>query len=496
MRCSAVALGRPGEPCIRFMNIFSRQTFVSLVALAFTLGISGCRGHESSAQAPASGPAAPAPSGTTARLVEMLEAFRKEQPVAGLDVVVWHHGKATDHVHVGEMDNASHAPVREDTVFRIGSITKTYTAALVLRLVDKGMLDLSAPITRYVPDYKSSGAVPTVAQLLLHTAGVPDYVPELESQPVELEQKDLTHQELLGIILKKQAPFAAGESWAYSNSNYYLLGMAVEAVTRKTYVAALRDEILQPLGLEHTTACAELHAGPTLASGYAQQDGKLVPAQPLSLRNPFAAGALCATAQDVARFQHAFTQGNVVSSASLTAAMHPHPLSNGIPLGYGFGVGLGDVDGQSFVGHAGGIRGFTSHALHFPASQTTVVVLCNTEAQGIDMLARRIARLYLPTENMSTPPAATTTSLAGRYLLVIGVPMVITAASEDRINVPMGKKVAELSRVGGNRFCTTQGCDAMQITFDVTTTPPSFMLQKQGLSLGAVKQDVPQDASR
>ena len=289
----------------------------------------------------------------------------------------------------GFADAAKHTPATADTVYRIGSVTKQFTAVAILQLAERGAIDLHDDIHKYVE--LPSGPVITLENLLTHTSGIADYtaLPNWK----EISNKPMKRSELVAQFASKPMAFAPGERWAYSNSNYYLLGLVIEKVTKQSYADAIRERVLRPAGMAASGYCDDTMA--KRAEGYKIKPGGPVPADPLDMAHPYAAGALCSTAGDLIAWQRALEAGKLVSKATLAKMRTMAKVTAGTPTGYGYGVFLGELDGHARVGHGGGINGFISMLARYPADDLTIAVLGNAETDAPEKLETRIARAAL-----------------------------------------------------------------------------------------------------
>ncbi len=322
--------------------------------------------------------------------------FLDDGIVAGLSVGIAANGETLLNKGYGLADIEQDVPATDDTVYRIGSITKQFTAAAMMRLVESGQIDLHAPIGPYV-DFPTGDHTVTVEQLLWHTSGIPSYtgLGERWRKTVPL---DVEHTELLGLVLEEPFDFAPGAEYRYNNTGYYLLGMIVENITGGSYADYVERELAAPLRLSRTHYCDEKRILPGRAEGYELVDGALVNDDPISMTQPFAAGALCSTVGDLLRWQSALASGEVVSMESYARMTSDGLLSDGDPIGYGYGLGLGDLEGHAVVRHGGGINGFATMLVYFPEDDVQITVLTNTPAPVAGPLTEKIARHMLDLE--------------------------------------------------------------------------------------------------
>jgi CubicO group peptidase (beta-lactamase class C family) len=294
----------------------------------------------------------------------------------------------------GLADLENGVPATEGTVYRIGSVTKQFTAVATMMLVDSGQLELDAPLDRFLPDYPSGGRTVTIEHLLTHTSGIASYT----SQPAfrETIPLELSHEELLALFQDVPFDFEPGAGWNYSNSGYYLLGMIIERVTGREYADFLREEIALPLDLRSTRYGDVRPIIPNRARGYDPDgEGGFVNCAPMGMNAPGAAGALVSTVIDLLAWQRALDEHRIVSAEAYDRMRTPARLADGRETDYGFGLSIGELDGHRRVSHGGGINGFTSHLARFPDEELTVVVLTNTVAAEAENATTAIARLVL-----------------------------------------------------------------------------------------------------
>ena len=285
-----------------------------------------------------------------------------------------------------EHDVASDA----ETIYRIGSITKQFTSALVMRQVEAGKIGLDDPISKYV-DFPTGDHVVTVRHLLTHTSGIKSYtgLGEVWLKTVPLE---LSHEELLDLVEEQPFDFSPGEDYLYNNTGYYLLGMILEKVTSSTYPELILEQVAQPLELARTRYGSNADIIKNRAQGYSVVEGELKNDALIGMSQPGAAGALLSTAGDLLRWQRVLTNGKFVSRDSYEQMTTPHVLESGKDTGYGFGLGIGEMNGLKEVQHGGGIPGFNSMLTYFPETGVGVAVISNSEGYSAGRLAKEIAR--------------------------------------------------------------------------------------------------------
>jgi CubicO group peptidase (beta-lactamase class C family) len=290
----------------------------------------------------------------------------------------------------GEADIQAHTPLRPDSVFRIGSITKQFTAAAILTLVDDGRIGLDDPLSRYLPGYPNGDRI-MLRHLLNHTSGVrnfnalPGYWQGIE--------RDLTTSEIIDLFRDQPADFPPGESWGYSNSGYVLLGAVVEAVTGLAWHEYMEQRFFRPLGMRNTGYGHDPRFAALQVAGYTDYEGSIAPMRPMSMTQAHAAGALVSTIDDMLIWTRALHEGRILRSETYAAMTTPEGPAARDDIRYGFGGFEGAIRGERFFQHSGRIFGFISSVTYLPDRDITVVLLENDDVHdGPDdeELARRL----------------------------------------------------------------------------------------------------------
>lgn len=343
-------------------------------------------------------PAAALPDGFADKADALLEkSYSDDGP--GAVVVVTENGEVVYRGQQGLADIESERPITADTVFRFASITKQFTAAVILQLADEGQLSLDDPLSKYVPDYPGEGAKATVRQLLNHTSGIRSYtgIPGLLSP--ENTRRALTTEELVATFKDAPMQFAPGERFAYNNSGYVLLGAVIEKVTGKSWDQAIVDRISKPLGLSSIASFENEADLPDMALGYTAPaaDGTVRSAQPIHAQIPHAAGALRGNAADLAGWADALHGGDVVSPDFYAQMIAPTVLKDGSTRSYGYGLVPGTLRGTKAIGHGGGIFGFATESIYLPEHGIFVAVLTNSDFPQTDprVVIRRVAAMAM-----------------------------------------------------------------------------------------------------
>jgi CubicO group peptidase (beta-lactamase class C family) len=295
-------------------------------------------------------------------------------------------------------------PAAPENVFEVGSITKQFTAAAVLLLQERGKLRVEDPITKYLPDYPTHGRTITIENLLTHTSGIPSYTSLPEWYPRIRE--DLKPADVAALFQDKPLEFDPGERWAYDNSGFFLLGMIVEKVSGKSYEQFVEEEIFRKLGMSHSRYGHPEEIVPLRAAGYSKDDQGFRNTSFISMTQPYAAGALMSTVDDLAIWGRALQGETLLKKASLDRMLTPFRLRSGTPTQYGYGIGVIDFRGTRVLTHGGDINGYTANVTWAPAAGIFLAILSNDDASDPrpDDLALRIVAKALgrPVEEQAT----------------------------------------------------------------------------------------------
>ncbi len=299
----------------------------------------------------------------------------------------------------GEANMEWHIRNTPDTRFRLGSITKQFTATLVMRMVEKGQIDLAAPIGRYLPDYpKPNGDRIAIHQLLNHTSGIPGYteLPEW-ARTIRDPQKPA---EFIGIFSRLELLFEPGTKFSYNNSGFFLLGVILEKVSGKPYRELLREQIFEPLAMSQSGYDSTAPLIEKRAAGYDATLNGYVNTSYLDMGQPFAAGSLYSSVDDLLRWDQALYADKILTAASKQRMFTPG-LSD---YGYGLFIHKGAV---TTIEHGGGINGFSTQITRDIETKRLYVLLNNTGgAPLVAMVDGLRAILDGKTAEMPKVPAA------------------------------------------------------------------------------------------
>lgn len=322
--------------------------------------------------------------GIDSRVQELMEARVQSDRFSG-SILVARDGKVLVRRGYGMANREHDVTNTPETKFRLGSITKQFTAMAVMILQEQGKLDVHETIKTYLPDCPAAWAEITVHHLLTHTSGIPSYTGFPDYARTMRLRTSL--EDLVARFKDRPLEFAPGERFRYSNSGYVLLGLLIEKVAGKPYASVLKEAIFDPLGMHDT---GYDNVAPILkhrASGYSSFGPIPMNAAFLDMSVPHAAGALYSTVDDLFLWDQALLTERLLPKGTREAMFTPFKQN------YGYGWVISRMFGRRVVGHGGGINGFVSHLLRFPDEKVCVVVLSNVEGAPVEPIAHDLAAI-------------------------------------------------------------------------------------------------------
>ncbi|OAD91511.1 serine hydrolase [Aequorivita soesokkakensis] len=343
-------------------NSLSRTAFVAVIAFVATFTVSFAQTK-------------------TTQLDELLNKYTEYGQFNG-SVLVADHGKVIYKKGFGLANREWDIPNAPDTKHRLGSITKQFTAMLIMQLVAEGKLDLQATISKYLPDYsKVNGEKITIHQLLNHTSGTPNYT-SFPNFFKELSRNPYTPTEMVRMYADSILDFTPGERFSYSNSGYITLGAIIEMVTGKSYEEVLQEKIFTPLkmnnsGYDHHNTILKKRA-----AGYEMKGSKPENAPYIDMSTPYAAGSMYSTVEDLFIWDQALYTEKLLPKKYRDMMYEKYVPAFGQYYGYGWSVGYFPVgntkDSTEIIGHGGGINGFNTLITRMPKEKSTIILLNNT----------------------------------------------------------------------------------------------------------------------
>lgn len=367
--------------------------------------------------------------------------------VKGRDTIaVRQYGKANIELGVNTPPNA---------IYEIGSITKQFTGAAVMQLVEQGKLSLDDDVSKLLPNFNATGHKITLRRLLDHSSGIKGYT----EMPVArtLFPFDLPRDTLLRLIEKAPYDFEPGEEQIYNNSAFFLVGLIIERATGMSYGDYVQQHLFAPAGMKSSHYCSETAVRPNKTSGYDWDASGPIQKRPISHKWPFAAGSLCSTALDLVAWNETLHRTNtLMSAASYKTMTTPETLNDGAPLGYANGLAFTPIAGHRSIHHGCGINGWTTENDYFPDDSLSVVVLYNDAGPaGPADAAEAIAAAVLGRIPLAAKPVdGDINRFAGTYTgrgRGAAATMVISVEN-GALNVARGGQKRPLTYTGGGVF--------------------------------------------
>lgn len=318
----------------------------------------------------------------------LAQQFKANEP--GAAALVAKNGQVIYKKGFGMANLELDAPMQAGNIFRIGSITKQFTAIAILQLMEQGKLGLQDEITKFIPDYPTQGSKITIEHLLTHTSGIRDYASIKDT--ARRGTVDFTTTEMIDYFKNQPMRFAPGARWEYSNSGYFLLGYIIEKITGKTYRQYLEEQIFRPLGMTSSLYASDTRIVKNRADGYTKNNKGIENAPYLSLTHPYAAGSIQSSVEDLFKWQQAVNSYKLVKKETLDKAFTRYKLNNGQETNYGYGWRLGYIQGSPTLWHGGLINGFIAMAMYLPKEDVYIAVLSNCDCNSpVDITAKLAA---------------------------------------------------------------------------------------------------------
>ena len=320
------------------------------------------------------------------RIDHKIKAEMQRESIPAVALAVVKDGKTLKAQGYGLANVELNVPATKDTVFEIGSITKQFTATLILQLAEDNKLKLDQRVRQHLPNAPAAWNGITLRHLLNHTSGISNY----NSLPGFEVSKKLK----LDTFMKEIAPYPLmyrpGDAWSYCNTAYNALGYVIERATGRPYWHVLKTNIFDRCEMVSSQSRDQSVVIPNRASGYEFEKGRLVN-RDSDLTDVFAAGAIVSTVTDMIKWDPA----KLLSQASYEEMCKPARLNNGRTVDYGLGLRIEEYKGRKNIGHGGSTSGFSASYQKFPDDKLTIIVLCNLGKRGVATdLARAVADLY------------------------------------------------------------------------------------------------------
>lgn len=336
----------------------------------------------------------------TQRLQTTIRDYAREHNFNGT-ILVQHKNSKTYQQSFGDANHSFNIPIRNETKFRIASITKSFTAVLILQLYEQGRLDLHSPIRTYLPDYTGEGADRvTIHNLLNHTSGIQNIdtiksYEEAVKKGIEVYQQPHTTNDLLARYCSGKLVNEVGKVFDYNNADYIILGKIIERITAKTYDEALKERILYPIRMADSGMLYQQDVVRNLANTYLKigEAGQLINDLPVYIENWYSAGGMYSTTADLLKFSNALYGSKLIKPETLSLMLKPG-LDD---YGYGLWIDNLAIRGKQyrFAQRPGRIMGANVVLLRFLSEDLTIIILSNSNETDIDKFAFFIGRAVI-----------------------------------------------------------------------------------------------------
>ncbi len=284
-------------------------------------------------------------------------------------------------------------PMQPDMVFRIGSITKQFTAVAILQLMEQGKLSLQDDITKFIPDYPTQAYTITIEHLLTHTSGIKSYTSITDY--IKNVRTDMKPEELIAQFKNQPMEFAPGTKWNYNNSGFFLLGYIIEKITGKTYAEYIQENFFTPLGMTSSCYGSDTKIIKNRAYGYQPGDDGVRNSDYCSMTQPYSAGSIMSTVGDLFKWHQAVHSYKLVKKETIDKAFTEYKLANGDGTGYGYGWFLSQLQGSPTIEHGGGIFGYLTSSIYLPEEDVFVALFSNNVGKAPELTALKMAALTI-----------------------------------------------------------------------------------------------------
>jgi CubicO group peptidase (beta-lactamase class C family) len=368
----------------------------------------------------------------------------------------------------------------EQTIFQLGSITKQFTTAIILKLQEEKKLDISDKLSKYFPGYPKGDSI-TIEQLMLHTSGIYNYTNDRDFMANEVA-KPSNREKIMALFKDKPFDFSPGTDWSYSNSGYCLLGYIIEEATKKPYEQSVREYIFTPLQMTHSGFDFTHLKSKEKATGYFKLNDKETLAAPVVDSSvSFSAGAIYSTSGDLYLWHKSLQKNIILSKAQQEKAYAP------VKHNYGYGWSIDSTEGKRRVSHGGGIHGFTTNIARIPEDEICIILLSNASDQGLQDITRSIfAILY--NKEYELPKERTVIRLSeeklkqyeGEYEIKPGLNVIMSVKDGELVAAPTGQPTGIMYAEKEDFFFLKSDDIQIEFTRDDKKAVVGFILHQNG----------------
>ena len=374
-----------------------------------------------------------------------------------------------------------------NTIFQLGSITKQFTSAVILKLQEEKKLSVLDKLSKYFPDYPKGDSI-TIKELLTHTSGIYNYTNNQNFMANEIT-KPASREKIMSLFENQPLDFSPGTSWSYSNSGYSMLGYIIEKVTNKPYEQAVRKYIFTPLSMTHSGFDFTRLKSNEKATGYFKLNDKESPLAPVvDSTVSFSAGAIYSTTGDLYLWHQALEHYKVLSKKQQEEAYTP------VKSNYGYGWGIDSIYGKRRVGHGGGIPGFITNISRVPEDDICIILLSNASSQSLNEITKSIyAILYnkeyeLPKEKTAVAlPEETLKKYEGEYEIKPGFTVMMHAKDGTLQATPTGQSTKTLYAEKEDFFFEKEEDVQVEFTRNDKKEVDGFILHQGGAKISCKK---------
>lgn len=377
-----------------------------------------------------------------------------------------------------------------ETIFKIGSMTKQFTAICIMKLVEDKKIALSDLLTDFYPELFKDHAPITIQQMLSHSSGILDLpkFKEIRSR-MRVESKAI---DLIKIISSAPLEFNPGDQYKYSNSPYIILGGILEQVTGMTYAEMLQQFIFEPLGMRKSYFTDVANIKGDKAKGYFSRPDSYAPAPDVNHTLMFTAGGIWSTVGDLAKWNEALYGDKLISRKNIELAFTPNLLNTGMDTGYGFGFRSCEINGEKSIEHGGGIFGYNSYGIRIESEGAYVIILSNFEGGNkyADLAAQvaaiAIDKPYMKSEKGKNISPKKLKRLTGQYLQENGDTLIVALKNDQLYVTRSGKSEQALSNLGDRNFRIYESVDN-RLIFGSKKDKTLIWKPRRGMSARAVR---------
>jgi CubicO group peptidase (beta-lactamase class C family) len=414
----------------------------------------------------------------TQRLDTLLQAYTSLYKFNGT-VLVAKNGKIVLNKGYGYRNVAAHVQHDPNSIFQIGSVTKQFTTAIILKLQSAGKLNVQDRLTKYFPQYPKGDSI-TIEELMLHTSGIYSYTNDRTFMEKEVSNP-ANREKMIALFRDKPLDFSPGTNWRYSNSAYLLLGYIIESVTGKPYEQVVREFIFTPLKMTHSGFDFTHLQQKEKSTGYFMFNSKdTVPSTIVDSSVSFSAGAIYSTTEDLYRWHQGLEHNKILTAEQQEKAYTP------VKKKYGYGWVVDSVDGKRMVSHGGGIHGFTSNFSRIAADDVCIILLCNTSLPLENITSNIYAILYnkpyeIPKKRVAIAlPEEKLKQYVGNYSITEKLQLNIALKDGKLLAAPTGQSPAVMHAEKEDHFFVEVPDVQFQFTKNEKQEIEGFILHQNG----------------